>query len=274
MRYPELDLGTAAIRASQIAVPLVEARGVALEDDVGSVGMSMAAAQFDTAPVMADGVPLGVFSRVAGSVGPGVTVKDRMRPLAAELIVSGLVVVDQLMERMRAEPFLFVLEEKGITGFITPADLGTVPVRTHFYLRLAHLESTLGSYLRVRYPEQRQAVALLPEGRRDAQAKLADELRSTDTFIDDLACLSLKDLLDIAGKDTAFRAAVAGSGVGWGRAAKGLANFRNDVMHPTRPLVAAGVDRPEKLLDRQHRIDALIGAVRASYKELTGTPGT
>lgn len=112
-------------------------------------------------------------------------------------------------------------------------------------LRLAYLEGTLGSYLRDRYPEQDEAVVLLPRGSRAAHAKLALGLRSTDTLIDDLACLSLKDLIDIAGKDTNFREIVSSSSFGWGRATQGLANFRNAVMHPTRPISGAGVDRPE-----------------------------
>lgn len=167
------------------------------------------------------------------------------------------------MERLQTEPFLFVLEEEGITGFVTPADLGTVPVRTHFYLRLAHLESLLGNFLRDRYPAQEDAVGLLSPSRLAAYAKVADDLRSKGTFVDDLSCLSLMDLVNIAGKDKVFREATSEGDMTWRRATRGLSDFRNDVMHPTRTLAGAGSDLPARLLAQQHKIDALIYATRS-----------
>lgn len=267
VRFLDLDFAATAIRARQLAVPLDSATGVGRGDDPDLVASDMAAAQFDAAPVLDDGVPVGVFSVDAPRPTTATTVGDVMRPLAAGLIVSGQMALGHLMERLQAEPFLFVLEEEGITGFVTPADLGTVPVRTHFYLRLAHLESLLGDFLRDRYPAQEEAVELLSPSRRAAYAKVADDLRSKDTFVDDLSCLSLRDLVDIAGKDKAFRDARSEGAMTWRRATRGLSDFRNDVMHPTRTLAGAGSDLPARLLAQQHKIDALIDATRSVVRQ-------
>ena len=161
------------------------------------------------------------------------------------------------MRRMSDEPFIFVLDSRGIVGFVTPADLGTVPVRTHFYLRLAHLESHLGNYLRASHADQLSAIALLSSNRRQAQASIARDLRSKDAFVDDIACLSLDDLVCLAGKDPAFREAVRRCGIGWTKAIKGLADFRNDVMHPARPFGDATDARPRKLVEWEDSLLAL-----------------
>ncbi|MBZ2195405.1 hypothetical protein [Occultella gossypii] len=241
---------------------------LAIDSEVDAVIATMFEHQFDAAPVMTEGVPVGVFVPASEAArGPGAVVGELMLPLAAPLIVSGEATLDHLMERMAREPFLFVLGESGITSFVTPADLGSVPVRTHFYLRLAHLETVLGNYLRVRYPDQSQIVALLSSPRQESHAKIANELRGRDTFIDDVSCLSVRDLVQVLGKEDSYRRATKEAGVGWRRAISGLSDFRNDIMHPTRTLAGAGVSRPEYLLERQRRIDALIQATRSVANE-------
>lgn len=247
------------ILTREIAIPLTSSFAVAPEDDALGLSALMLHRQFDTAPVLADdGTPLGVFrARQASFADSATRVSEVMAPLTARLIVSGDTPLSTLMRRMSVEPFIFVLDDRGIVGFVTPADLGTVPVRTHFYLRLAHLESHLGNYLRAQYPDQLVAIARLSSSRREAQATIARDLRSKDAFVDDIACLSLDDLVCVAGKDPAFREAVRRCGIGWQKAIKGLADFRNDVMHPARPFGDTTDARPRKLAEWEDSLQAL-----------------
>lgn len=103
------------------------------------------------------------------------------------------------MERLATEQFLFVLDDFIITGFVTPADPGSVAVRSHFYVRLAQLETALSQHLRERYLEQQEAVVLLNRARQAKQQQFAAELKAQDNFID--------DLVTNAGKDAAYREA-------------------------------------------------------------------
>jgi len=219
--------------------------------------------QFDVAPVLEEETPVGIFHTSDIEEARPAQIAKTMRPLAASHIVSGDAPLSDLMDRMVREPFLFVLDGTRITGFVTPADLGTIPVRTHFYLRLANLESVLGNYLRAKYPDQRTAVACLSSKRQNSQAGIAEDLRSKDRFIDEISCLSLDDMVVIAGKDQIFREEARKSGIGWRRATRGLAEFRNDIMHPGRILADSEEFRPGRLLDWEKHLHALTHAAEA-----------
>ncbi|OMG54067.1 hypothetical protein BJN44_11020 [Tessaracoccus sp. ZS01] len=247
------------IRAREIATPLTTSFATAPEDSALAMAALLRARQFDSAPVLApDGAPVGVFrADNDGTFDDETPVSQVMAPLTAHLFVSGDTPLSTLMRRMSEEPFLFVLDDRGVIGFITPADLGTVPVRSHFYLRLAHLESQLGDYLRDRFSDQTMAIAQLSPSRREAQVRIAEDLRNKDTFVDDIACLSLDDLVCIVGKDPAFREATRQQGIGWRRATKGIADFRNDVMHPARPFGDSTDARPGKLVEWEDSLRAL-----------------
>ena len=247
------------VRARDLATPLGRALSLRTGDDARDAASILQMLQYDYAPVIHDGVWVGVFKAVDGArCGDQELVLQVMTPLAARHIVSSETPLNAIMARLCEEPFLFVLEQDSIDTFVTSADLASVPVRTHFYLRLAQLEQTLGRYLRSRYADQSSAIALLARPRQEAQAKIADELRGKDKFIDDLACLSLTDLLTLASKDGSFRTDVQRAGVGWRRAIRGLSDFRNDVMHAARPFARATDTHPAKLLEWDERLAALV----------------
>lgn len=150
-----------------------------------------------------------------------------------------------------------------MSGFITATDLGSVPARTHFYLQLAHLESTLGAQLRRCYPDQAEAISLLSPNRQECQSKIAEDLRSKDRFIDDLSCVSLDDMITIAADSQAFRQAFEGANVTMRAARRGIGDFRNDIMHPARTFPSTA-----KLVEREARIEALIRAAESLGAEL------
>lgn len=247
---------SALIRARHLSRPLGVAFTLAPDQTARAASQQLKKRQFDAAPVIAERGPVGIFvADDAKDCGQTDAVADLMRPLASELVVSSEMPLSSLMRRMQRERFLFVLDANGINGFITPTDLGTVPVRTHFYLQLAHLESTLSFHLRALYPDQGAAIALLSQGARERQAKIANDLRRKDRFIDDLSCLSLDDLIGIAAHTTAFKQAFEGSPATMRTARHGLTDFRNDIMHASRTFSSS-----DKLVNREEHLEALIEA--------------
>ncbi|SEN45004.1 hypothetical protein SAMN05216281_1087 [Cryobacterium luteum] len=147
--------------------------------------------------------------------------------------------LESLVEDLGTHALIFVLEGRKITGFVTPADLGSAAARTYFYLKLSALEVAAADYLRQRYPHQEDALSALSNGRRSKAQELVASLLADDAFIDIVASLSLQDLVSVLGKDEPFRARIRESGIGWDSLSHGLTGFRNDIMHPSRPFGGA-----------------------------------
>lgn len=255
---------SAVVRAAHLAVPIAGALTFTPTDIANRRVKQMADLQFNCAPVIVDHDVIGLFGPLADLIiTDEASVGELMRPLSSQLIVSSTTTLTSLIRRLENESFLFVVDDSGIMGFVTVADLGSVHVRTHFYMRLAHLESELSESLRRLYREQAGALAHLKPKRRQRQAEVAKALRYQDKFIDDIACLSLEDLVTIAGRDCEFRRIIESAGVGWNKTLHGLADFRDEVMHPTRPLLLSASSSPAKLAQRERSLEALIHAVDA-----------
>jgi CBS domain-containing protein len=249
------------IRARHLALPLERALCVLAQEDAEEAAREPRERQFGATPVLRDGELVGVFH--VGDIEDARArraVADVMRPLAASLVVSSEAPLSALLRRMCYEPFLFVVNEDGISAFVTTGDLGTVPVRTHFYLKLAHLESVLGEYLRAVYEDQMEAIARLSHRRQEVHARIAKDLRAKDKFIDDLSCISLDDLVRVAGMDDGFRQATEQGGIRWEAATSELADFRNEIMHPSRTFAGAADSQPDRLVEWEDRLGALVRA--------------
>lgn len=253
-----LDLNTIAraVQALHLATPLEAAETFSVHDDAASARRVLESRQFDAAPVLSGDVPIGVFRRAA--VGEGPLVGDEMVPLNATLMVSGDTSLGELVGHLREEPFLFVLEGRRVVGFVTPADLGSAAGRTHYYLLLAALEITLANLVRHAYPEPGHAVALLSEGSRKRHEQIATELRTKDEFIDDIAALSLADMLHVAATIPGFRVEASSSGRSWAWLKRSLVGFRNDVMHPVRDFGWSSGPGIAKLAEFDERLVILI----------------
>ncbi|MGO2194574.1 MAG: CBS domain-containing protein [Brachybacterium sp.] len=264
-----MRIDVVSVRAKQLAVPLTEGLCLRPEDSAVEASEKMLDRQYDFAPVLEEGSPIGLFAYSAfGDSSHGALVSEAMEPLNSATIVSGETRLETIINRLNSRPFLFVLEENGFSGFLTPSDLGSVGVRAHFYSHLSLLEILLGEYLRLRYPDQSKAISLLKAGRLESQKAIVADLRSRDRFLDEISCVSLQDLIDICGKDSEFRAAVARTGTGWNKVDRGFGEFRDAIMHSSRPLSTLGMTEPAMLLKMQRRIDALSEAVEKMLRSL------
>jgi hypothetical protein len=248
------------IRARHLATPMEEACSLQLGQSASSALRELEERQFDRAPVLQDGVVVGVVSlselRRQGSVA------EYVHHLETGLLVAADVGLRELMRYLRDEPFLLVLEGRLISGLVTATDLGRPAGRTYFYLLLSQLEIALADVVRYRFPEQRLALALLSDNRRAKHSELIVQLRQRDDFIDDVAALALVDLLTVVGKKRDLAHHFTGNWT-WTALTSGMGSFRNDVMHPAKDFHKASNRGIRELIDYDSRLRHLIeGASR------------
>lgn len=252
------------MEARHVALPLAQALVCRYDDDIMPLVALMERQQFDLCPVLEDDVPVGVFSRLSNPI----SVKAGTRLIAVGQLISADTPMLELAKKLNEHDFIFVLAGSRISGFITVADLGSTPARSYCYLQLASVEMGLAKYLRQRFLDQRLAISLLAESRQIKHQALVTQLQGADQYIDDIAACSLEDLLRIAGTDKTFRASLPVD-VGWQRLKSGLSDFRDDVMHPSRPLLSHGrrdvsqfIEKIENLQKMSSSIDRLLDGSR------------
>jgi hypothetical protein len=215
--------------------------------------------RFDQAPVVDGDRILGfVLTR---HLAQARRVAGAMTPLGSGNVVSADASIGRLMEWIIDPGFLFVLEGRDVTGFIAVSDFNKQPVRGYLYLLLARLEVGLAELVRRRFPDQQDALALLPP---DGQAIVRDRFEGDRTAGEEselVAYFDFSDLIEVVRRDAELLGVVSGrSRNGWIKYAGGLVQLRNDVMHPVRNAVLAkgGLMR---LQDREQRLRSLIERV-------------
>jgi hypothetical protein len=250
-----------AFQARHMAVPMSQAFSIAPRDDAGDAAARLREQRFDQAPVLEGDRILG-FVLTKDLTGPPIRrVADAMVPLGSGNVVSADASIGRLMEWILDPGFLFVLEGRDVTGFIAVSDFNKQPVRGYLYLLLARLEIGLAQLVRRRFPDQEDALALLPP---DGQAIVRDRYdddRTADEESELIAYFDFSDLVEMVTEDAELRKTVSGrSRNGWSDYAGGLVRLRNDVMHPVRNAVLAkgGLVR---LQGREQRIRGLIEKV-------------
>lgn len=245
-----------AIQARHVAVPIEAAECVQPDDEVARASRWMAKRQFASAPVSVDGRIVGLFAASRGT--SRARVEHHMRRLDAGLLVSADTPLTDLAASLVDEPFLFVVQGRRISGFVTPADMGSAPARTHYYLMLAGLEMLLARLVRARFPVQAEAVRLLSEGRQVKLAELVETLRREDEYLDDVAAMYLHDLLEVAKHLPDMRDRATAGGRTWRWLVHGLISFRNSVMHPVRDFAKATPSGMRDLADYDERLLTLM----------------
>ncbi|MBI1377390.1 MAG: hypothetical protein GC157_07910 [Frankiales bacterium] len=231
------------------------------DQKVGPVSARMRASLYAFAPVLHDGVPLGLFAET--SFRPRATVATIMRPLDESMLVSGDMSLGEPPLALVDEPFLFVLRGRRLTGFVTPADMGAVPARTHYYMQLSELEILLAQLVRQAFDDQNEVLDHLSETRRRSTVKLLCDLRRRDEVLDVVAALSLVGLVQIARQVPGFVPAATRGGRSWRWLTRGLGDFRNDVMHPVRDFARATQSGMIDLANFEERVRTFTDASRA-----------
>lgn len=252
-----------AIQARHIAVPIEDAYTVTPLDDAAAVSREMLDRQFAYAPVVRDDRIVGLFAAEPGVPG---TVESQLRPLDASMLVSSDTPLTDVTAYLAEQPFLLMVHGHRFTGFLTPADMGSAPARTHDYLMIAGLEIQLGALIREYFEDQQDAVNRLRNNGRAEQRKRAADQRAADEFLDEVAAMTFPDLLQVCGSVPEFVAAATGGGRSWKWLTRGLGLFRNDVMHPVRELAKATPEGMTRFAAYDERLMTLLRAAETVRK--------
>ena len=247
------------IRARHLATPLAEVMTFATSEDSVVAAAKLAERHFDHAPVVDDrGRVIGVVA--LKDLSRGVAVRECSGGLHECAVVSADTGLPDVLRFLQEDPFLLVLEGRHVGAILTPADLGRPASRTYFYLLLAQLEIALAAVVRQDYPDQSLALTELTLERQESIQGLLRDLRASDDLIDEVAALSLTDLLRVAGANDAYREVFVSGSWSWRALSAELGRFRNDVMHPVREFREASSMGMSKLLDQVHRLEHLTNA--------------
>ena len=257
-----------AFQARHLAVPISQAFSVAQSDNARDAETRLREERFDQAPVV-DGDRMVGFV-LTRHLARAVHVAEVMTPLGSGNVVSADASVGRLMEWILDPGFLFVLEGREITGFITVSDFIKQPARGYLYLALSRLEIGLAALVRRRFPDQEQACALLMPQARGAVVRRFQADRAAGTETEQIAYFGFLDLIRVFGADITLRRLLGKpSGEDWLDAVKGFVQLRNDVMHPIRNVDLAK-DGLIRLQNTEQRVRALIETVeQAIADELT-----
>lgn len=244
------------IRARHLATPLGEVMTLATSDDSGVAAAELAERQFDHAPVVDNrGRVVGVVA--LKDLRRGMTVGDFSSGLHECAVVSADTGLPDVLRFLQEDPFLLVLDGRHVGAILTPADLGRPASRTYFYLLLAQLEIALAAVVRQDYPDQSLALNELTLARQESIRELLGDLRASDDLIDEVAALSLTDLLRVAAANDLYKEAFVSGAWSWRALHTELGRFRNDVMHPVRDFREASPAGMRRLLDQVHRLEHL-----------------
>jgi hypothetical protein len=189
-------------------------------------------------------------------------VDEALVPLGSGNVVSADASVGDLMDWIIRPGFLFVLEGREVTGFITVHDFNKQPARGHLYLLLARLESDLARLVRFHYRADSEASLpfLSDPAQSEIRQRFADDVNA-DVDSDLFAYFDLSDLVRLVGRDETLRARIPDMTKGrWRSLSGGLVELRNQVMHPVRNVVLTKSGL-ETLHRRERRTRELIAMV-------------
>jgi hypothetical protein len=192
-----------------------------------------------------------------------------MTRLGSGNVVSADASVGRLLEWIIEPGFLFVLEGRDVTGFITVSDFNKQPARAYLYTLLARLEVGLAELARRRFgADQSPILGLLStESRAEVEALYRPDVGAGEEG-ELVAYLDFSDLVRIAERDVEMRARIGDWSVAaWNRHVGGLVDLRNKVMHPVRNVVLTkgGLEQLQK---REQRIREVIVKVDAALEAM------
>lgn len=244
----------AAIVTRHIMTSISDAKMHFASEACSSVVTGLADRDFDNAPVKDSG------GRIIGHVNKREAegldsrpVESCYQPLDATRVVSAEAPISELLGRLEAVDFIFVVGVSGIAGLVTPSDMNKQAGRTYFYLLLVELELALAECVRRREFNLNEVVSYLDQNNAD---RLQSNLRSQsqdDVAADVVAAMYFSDLLMLV-ENARIISGLNERFVDGGPVRREVKDFRNQVMHPNKTMVT---DRKSSIA-RLNRLDACL----------------
>jgi hypothetical protein len=216
--------------ADQIATPIAGAVTVGLAEPARVARQRLLNARFDQAPVM-DGLrPVGWVA--TDELKGHRTVRSVMAALDECKLVSAESSIASVLELIPRSKFLFVVDRRGLSGFIVRSDLDRHAVRSYLYLLIAEIEMLLAEIIKSTVTNDQIEASL-----RSDQKKRFDQAYKANQETSPAEYLYIGELVNLF-RQTAF----ASDPTLWDEYLTDRLNrvkrFRNEVMHPVRSLAA------------------------------------
>lgn len=253
---------TGFFHASQIATPIEGAVTVRLAESAKVAQRRLVDARFDQAPVMGERRAVGWVA--TDDLRSRRTVRSAMIPLNDCTLVSAESSTASVLQLLPGNRFLFVVDKRGLSGFIVKSDLDRHAVRSYLYLLIAGIEMLLSEIVK-RTTLDEDIVASIQSylKKRFEQAQRAYQETSPAEY------LNINELMTLFVKTPYARDPVF-----WDDSLTDLLNriktFRNDVMHPTRSLAAS--EDTQTLANLPRWAAEVSGRLHRIAASLTGEP--
>ncbi len=150
---------------------------------------------FDVAGVQLcqEGRVVGIVTKESLKAG---VVKDHVRPITADLLVSDSTSLPAVLSVLKERQHTFVLIGSDVRGIITRADLNKPPVRVYLFGLVSLLEMHLSFWITAEYRQESWQRILKPN-RLEAANKLLDDRRARNHEARLLDCVQFCDKRDL-----------------------------------------------------------------------------
>jgi len=211
--------------------------------------------KFDTIPMLENGIINSFLKNGSDVVQPmtcdWLVARDTPIPKIVSLFVSG------------NKRSLFIISGQDIVGLVTPADLNKLPARTYFYNLIAALEITITEQIQEQKLTHHEIFTLLGKDTK-RQKEILKMLEDSDLKLDIVHTLYLPEMVKIIRKNEQVRKRLGfSSGENVKNQIGGLVEFRNTIMHPTKPILSdeTGIQDLNKYINR---IQALLEQITST----------
>lgn len=232
----------ASITARAIYEPL---QSCPIDAPAEEMKLALEARDFDVAGVRQtrQGPVIGIVYRADLVVG---TVRDYLRPLTPEHLLSDSTHLGELFLALRTVEQVFVLIGRHVEGIVTQADFNKPPVRVYLFGLVSLLEMHLSYWIRATYTESSWRSTLQANRVQEADRVLAERTARNDgsTLIDCLQFCDKRDL--IVEQETVRNALGLGSKAAAKRFLRSAESLRNDLAH-SQPTLVGRVSWPEMI---------------------------
>lgn len=239
-----------------IATPMDQIIGFDSDEPLTDAIARLQEAHIDYAPVFEGGTLVGRIARGEQFDGNR-RVVDALERLRAVFLISADSPISSAMRWLAKQPWLLLVDGNSVAGVVTPADLNHQAVRVYFYMLIADFEIRLASLLREHSSDETKLLEALGAASQDVSRRF-EQLTAQDIQTDLIGAMQLKDLIKIAGKTPDIRDALRYSTRSQWEADTGrIVDFRNQIMHPTRPLVDSRASHA-RLVEMDSRLRTLL----------------
>jgi len=146
--------------------------------------------------------------------------------------------ISELIKILISSPFQLVAHNTEIVGVVTESDLNRHPVYAFFYFLLSGMEQNLFKIIRRRYPTEDLWSGFLKNDARKTARKMRQKAVDEGLQLDLIHYLFLPQYVGIiSNAEDLIREFGFAQMKDWSDFGRKLGKFRNDVMHPVKPLV-------------------------------------